>query len=146
MKASSESNLKVVTLELGGKSPCVIFDDADVDQATKWASIGILYVFRPVYSNRTLIIFFELVSTWVRILSIDFDIILSGYKGQSCVAGSRIFVQEGIYDEFLKKFTATAAHLASKTGDPFDQGTEHGPQVSQVQFDVCPWSMDCTFV
>ena len=44
LKASSESNLKDVTLELGGKSPTVIFDDADLDQAIKWASNGILYV------------------------------------------------------------------------------------------------------
>ena len=72
--------------------------------------------------------------------------ILNDYKGQSCVAGSRIFVQEGIYDEFLKRFTATAAHLTSKTGDPFGKGTEHGPQVSKVQFDVCPYSMHCIFV
>ena len=64
--------------------------------------------------------------------------ILNYYKGQSCVAGSRIFVQEGIYDEFLKQFTATAAHLTSKTGDPFGEGTEHGPQVSKVRLDVCP--------
>ena len=87
--------------------------------------------------------------TWVRILSIDAShIILSDYyKGQSCVAGSRIFVQEGIYNEFLSKFTATAAHLTSKIGDPFAQGTEHGPQVSKVQFDVCPCSMNlCLFV
>ncbi|KAF8797684.1 ALDH-like protein [Phlegmacium glaucopus] len=58
-------------------------------------------------------------------------------KGQSCVAGSRIFVQEGIYDQFLTKFTAIAADLTSKTGDPFGQGTEHGPQVSKIQFDLC---------
>ena len=45
LKASAESNLKVVTLELGGKSPAVIFDDADLDQAVKWASFGILYVY-----------------------------------------------------------------------------------------------------
>ena len=70
LKASSESNLKVVTLELGGKSPCVIFDDADLDQAIKWASIGILYVFQPVYSIKMLI-YFQLVSTRVRILSMD---------------------------------------------------------------------------
>ena len=44
LKASAESNLKDVTLELGGKSPTVIFDDADLDQAIKWASNGILYV------------------------------------------------------------------------------------------------------
>ena len=74
------------------------------------------------------------------------DFILSDYTGQSCVAGSRIFVQEGIYDEFLKRFTAVAAHLTSKTGDPFGQGTEHGPQVSKDQFDVCPCSMDCAFL
>ena len=63
-------------------------------------------------------------------------------KGRSCVAGSRIFVQEGINDEFLKIFTTTAAHLTSKTGDPFGKETEHGPQVSKVQFDVCPCSME----
>jgi aldehyde dehydrogenase (NAD+) len=42
MKASAETNLKDVTLELGGKSPTIIFDDADLDQAVKWASHGIL--------------------------------------------------------------------------------------------------------
>lgn len=42
LKASAESNLKVVTLELGGKSPTIIFDDADIDQALKWATHGIL--------------------------------------------------------------------------------------------------------
>ena len=52
------------------------------------------------------------------------------------MAGSRIFVQEGIYDHFLSKFTATAEYLTAKTGDPFGEGTEHGPQVSRVQYDV----------
>ncbi|KAF8811531.1 ALDH-like protein [Phlegmacium glaucopus] len=127
LKASSESNLKVVTLELGGKSPCVIFDDADLDQAIKWASLGILYVSQsPVY----------LPPTWVCISTYRrFYIMLSDSKGQSCVAGSRIFVQEGIYDQFLTKFTGLAADLTSKIGDPFAQGTEHGPQVSKIQFD-----------
>ncbi|KAG5337186.1 hypothetical protein C0989_010342, partial [Termitomyces sp. Mn162] len=55
--------------------------------------------------------------------------------GQSCAAGSRIFVQEGIYDEFLAKFTAIAKNLAATTGDPFAIGMQHGPQISQVQFD-----------
>ncbi|KAG5347357.1 hypothetical protein C0989_012191, partial [Termitomyces sp. Mn162] len=41
LKASSESNLKVVSFELGGKSPTIIFDDAYLDQAIRWASIGI---------------------------------------------------------------------------------------------------------
>jgi len=70
------------------------------------------------------------------------DIILSDYKGQVCVAGSRIFVQEGLR-WVLKKIHCCAARLTSKTGDPFTQGTEHGPQVSRVQFDVCPFPMDC---
>lgn len=42
LKASAETNLKDVTLELGGKSPTIIFDDADLEQAIKWASMGIL--------------------------------------------------------------------------------------------------------
>ena len=44
MKAAAASNLKNVTLELGGKSPTIIFDDADIDQAVKWAAHGILSV------------------------------------------------------------------------------------------------------
>ncbi|KAF9463983.1 aldehyde dehydrogenase [Collybia nuda] len=99
LKASAESNLKVVTLELGGKSPTIIFDDADVEQAVKWAAHGI---------------FFNM--------------------GQVCTAGSRIFVQEGIYDEFLSKFSAIAKGLGAATGDPFTPGTQHGPQVSETQF------------
>ena len=42
LKASSETNLKVVTLELGGKSPSVVFDDADLDKTVRWVSYGIL--------------------------------------------------------------------------------------------------------
>jgi aldehyde dehydrogenase (NAD+) len=42
LKASAETNLKKVALELGGKSPTIIFDDADLEQAIKWASMGIL--------------------------------------------------------------------------------------------------------
>ena len=56
--------------------------------------------------------------------------------GECCTAGSRIFIQEGIYDEFLKKFTAITKDLGDATGDPFTPGTQHGPQVSQIQFDV----------
>ncbi|KAG6879810.1 hypothetical protein C0992_011361 [Termitomyces sp. T32_za158] len=100
LKASSESNLKVVTLELGGKSPTIIFDDADLEQAIKWAAYGI-------FTN----------------------------MGQACTAGSRIFVQEGLYDKFLAKFTEIAKNLVAATGDPFVVGTQHGPQVSQIQFD-----------
>ncbi|KAJ7776087.1 Aldehyde/histidinol dehydrogenase [Mycena olivaceomarginata] len=67
MAAAAASNLKNVTLELGGKSPNIVFDDADLDQATPW----------PVPWNH----------------------------GQACCAGSRVYVQAGIYDEFLRRFT-----------------------------------------
>ncbi|KAF8622984.1 hypothetical protein AX15_006582 [Amanita polypyramis BW_CC] len=99
LKAAAESNLKVVTLELGGKSPVIIFDDADVDLAAQKAAIGIFY-----------------------------------NMGQVCIAGSRIFVQEAIYDEFLAKMTEIAGNFAAGAGDPFQETTLHGPQVSKVQF------------
>jgi len=97
-KAAAESNLKTVTLELGGKSPNIIFDDADLDQAIKWADYGI-------YAN----------------------------AGQVCSAGSRIYVQEGIYDKFLERFKALSQ--SRKLGDPFDPETTQGPQVSRTQLD-----------
>ncbi|KAL0959104.1 hypothetical protein HGRIS_014401 [Hohenbuehelia grisea] len=100
LEASARTNLKDVTLELGGKSPNIIFDDADLEQAVKWASMGI---------------FFNM--------------------GQICCAGSRIFVQEGIYEKFVPAFTAAARALAGSTGDPFSATTQHGPQISQIQFD-----------
>ncbi|KAG6916256.1 hypothetical protein DXG01_007713 [Tephrocybe rancida] len=100
LRASSDTNLKNVTLELGGKSPSIIFDDADIEQAVKWAAFGIFF-----------------------------------NAGQVCVAGSRIFVQEGIYDSFVQQFSAVANALASATGDPFQPNTQHGPLVSQAQFD-----------
>jgi aldehyde dehydrogenase (NAD+) len=98
MKAAASSNLKKVTLELGGKSPNIVFDDADIDNAISWVNFGI-------YFNH----------------------------GQCCCAGSRIYVQEGIYDKFIEKFKARAQKNA--VGDPFDSNTFQGPQVSQVQFD-----------
>jgi hypothetical protein len=54
--------------------------------------------------------------------------------GQACCAGSRIFVQAGIYDEFLKRFTARTE--AIRVGDPFGEGVDQGPQISQIQYDV----------
>ncbi|KAI0280870.1 NAD-dependent aldehyde dehydrogenase [Russula aff. rugulosa BPL654] len=98
MEAAARSNLKNVTLELGGKSPNIIFNDADLDLAVDWAAHGI-------YFNH----------------------------GQCCCAGSRIFVQSGIYDEFLKRFTAKSQSV--KLGDPFVNDSHQGPQVSQIQYD-----------
>ncbi|KAF0318263.1 aldehyde dehydrogenase [Colletotrichum asianum] len=98
MKAAASSNLKKVTLELGGKSPNIVFNDADIEQAISWVNFGIYY-----------------------------------NHGQCCCAGTRIFVQEDIYDKFLAAFKARAQ--ANKVGDPFHPETFQGPQVSQLQFD-----------
>jgi aldehyde dehydrogenase (NAD+) len=98
MKAAASSNLKKVTLELGGKSPNIVFNDADIDQAVSWVNFGIYY-----------------------------------NHGQCCCAGTRIYVQEGIYDKFLEAFKKRAQQ--NKVGDPFHPETFQGPQVSQLQFD-----------
>ncbi|XP_020105291.1 aldehyde dehydrogenase family 2 member C4-like [Ananas comosus] len=98
MKASAESNLKTVSLELGGKSPLIIFDDADVDMAVNLARMAIFF-----------------------------------NKGEICVAGSRVYVQEGIYDEFVKK--AAEAAKSWVVGDPFDPTVQQGPQVDKKQFE-----------
>ncbi|PNY28939.1 Aldehyde dehydrogenase [Tolypocladium capitatum] len=98
MKAAASSNLKTVTLELGGKSPNIVFDDADIEQTISWVNFGI-------YFNH----------------------------GQCCCAGTRIYVQEGVYDKFLEAFKKRASQ--NKVGDPFDKQTFQGPQVSQLQFD-----------
>jgi len=98
MRASANSNLKKVTLELGGKSPNIVFDDADIDEAITWVNFGIFY-----------------------------------NHGQCCCAGSRIYVQEGIYDEFIARFKERIKK--NVVGDPFDAKTFQGPQVSQLQFD-----------
>ncbi|XP_006644329.1 aldehyde dehydrogenase family 2 member C4-like isoform X1 [Oryza brachyantha] len=98
MESAARSNLKNVSLELGGKSPMIVFDDADVDMAVTLS---------------TLAVFFN--------------------KGEICVAGSRVYVQEGIYDEFVKKAVEVARNW--KVGDPFDATTNMGPQVDKVQFE-----------
>jgi aldehyde dehydrogenase (NAD+) len=98
MTAAAQSNLKRVTLELGGKSPNIIFEDTDLDAAVEGAHMGI-------FVN----------------------------QGQSCCAGSRVFVQEKIYPQFLEKSVARA--LKRRVGDPLDPSTDQGPQVDQSQFD-----------
>ncbi|KAB5582612.1 aldehyde dehydrogenase [Coniochaeta sp. 2T2.1] len=98
MKAAASSNLKKVTLELGGKSPNIVFNDADIEKAISWVNFGIYY-----------------------------------NHGQCCCAGSRIYVQSGIYDKFIAAFKKRAQE--NKVGDPFDKDTFQGPQVSQLQYD-----------
>jgi aldehyde dehydrogenase (NAD+) len=98
MKAAAETNLKRVTLELGGKSPNIVFADADMDQTIEGTHFALFF-----------------------------------NQGQCCCAGSRLFVEEKAYDEFVEKSVARARKR--KVGDPFDPKTEQGPQVDDVQFD-----------
>lgn len=98
MQAAAASNLKPVSLELGGKSPFLVFDDVDVDTAVELAFFSTIY-----------------------------------NKGEVCVAASRIFVQEDIYDEFVKKLAEKAKGW--KVGDPFDPTVSQGPQVDKQQFE-----------
>jgi aldehyde dehydrogenase (NAD+) len=89
-------NFKRVSLELGGKSANVIFDDADLDAATRAAAAGIFF-----------------------------------NAGQVCSAGSRVLVQEGVYDAVVERLAARAKSL--RMGDPLDRSTALGPVISEKQ-------------
>tara|TARA_B100000427_G_C15508858_1_gene595222 strand:- start:129 stop:1604 length:1476 start_codon:yes stop_codon:yes gene_type:complete len=93
---NTSRNFAPVSLELGGKSPIVIFDDADLEGAVNGAVAG------------------------------NF-----GATGQSCVAGSRVFVQSGIYDEFIAEVIKRAE--AVRIGDPLDADTQVGPLATEAQ-------------
>jgi aldehyde dehydrogenase (NAD+) len=97
MKAAAETNLKRVTLELGGKSPNIVFADANMDEAIEGSHQALFF-----------------------------------NQGQCCCAGSRLFVEEKCYDEFVEKSVARAKKRT--VGSPFDKNTEQGPQVDQDQF------------
>ena len=58
-------------------------------------------------------------------------------QGQCCCAGSRVMVEESIYDEFVKRSTERAKNR--KVGNPFDASTEQGPQVDKEQYDKILW-------
>jgi aldehyde dehydrogenase (NAD+) len=98
LEAAARSNLKRVTLELGGKSPNIIFADTDLDEAVEGAHLGL-------FSN----------------------------QGQVCCAGSRVFVEEKIYSQFVDKSVDRARRRV--VGDPLDPKTEQGPQVDKAQFE-----------
>jgi aldehyde dehydrogenase (NAD+) len=98
MQAAAKTNLKRVTLELGGKSPNIVFADADIDAAVEGAFFALFF-----------------------------------NQGQCCCAGSRLFVEAKIHDQFVEKLTARVKK--QRVGDPFDMATTQGPQVSQEQFD-----------
>ncbi len=97
MEAAARSNLKRVSLELGGKSPNIVFADADLDAAIEGAYFGLFF-----------------------------------NQGQCCCAGSRLMVEEKVYDQFVEKLVAKAKE--QNVGDPFDMDTTQGPQVSEEQF------------
>eukprot|EP01061_Rhynchopus_euleeides_P027407 TRINITY_DN44579_c0_g1_i1.p1 TRINITY_DN44579_c0_g1~~TRINITY_DN44579_c0_g1_i1.p1 ORF type:complete len:542 (+),score=201.93 TRINITY_DN44579_c0_g1_i1:66-1691(+) len=98
---AAETNLKRVTLELGGKSPNIVFADANLDAAVQGAHVGL-------FLN----------------------------QGQCCCAGSRLFVEDSIYDKFIAASANAAQERA--VGGAFTPGARQGPQVSDEQFDkVC---------
>lgn len=95
---SAIDTFKRVSFELGGKSPNVVFADADLDAAVDGAHFAL-------YFN----------------------------QGQCCVAGSRLYLEDAIHDEFVERLAAKNADR--RLGDPFDQGTEQGPQIDRAQLD-----------
>ncbi|KAM5172370.1 retinal dehydrogenase 2 isoform 3-T3 [Mantella aurantiaca] len=96
-EAAGRSNLKRVTLELGGKSPNIIFADTDLDYAVEQAHQGVFF-----------------------------------NQGQCCTAGSRTFVEDSIYDEFVRRSAERAKRRV--VGSPFDPTTEQGPQTDKKQY------------
>jgi aldehyde dehydrogenase (NAD+) len=90
--------LKRVTLELGGKSPNIVFDDANIDNAVKGAVSGIFAA-----------------------------------TGQTCIAGSRLLVQESIHNAFMDRLVAFAS--TARMGDPSSLDTQVGPVTTRPQYD-----------
>jgi aldehyde dehydrogenase (NAD+) len=93
---SGADTLKRITLELGGKSPNIVFADSDIESAVKGALTGIFYG-----------------------------------KGEVCNAGSRLFIESKVQDEFLEKLAARASKM--RPADPLDPKTRMGAIVSQEQ-------------
>ncbi|KAJ1163571.1 hypothetical protein NDU88_004029 [Pleurodeles waltl] len=91
MKSCAVSNLKKVSLELGGKSPLIIFNDCDLDKAVRMGMGAVFF-----------------------------------NKGENCIAAGRLFVEESIHDEFLRRVVEEIKKM--KIGDPLDRSTDHGPQ------------------
>lgn len=97
MQAAAK-NLKPLSLELGGKSPNIVFEDADIQNAVNTSAFGIYFA-----------------------------------QGQVCAAGSRLFVQDSVYDDFMHAFLQKAKAIT--VGNPLEMTTDMGPQVSQSQLE-----------
>ncbi len=96
---NSAENLSQVSLELGGKSPVAVFEDADQENALNGITAGIF-----------------------------------GASGQSCIAGSRLYLQKNIYNDFLDKLVERAKKI--KLGNPMDSNTQMGPLSSLKQLEI----------
>jgi len=96
LERSAKTNLKRVTLELGGKSPNIIFPDVDIESAVEAAHQAVMY-----------------------------------NMGQVCCAGSRTYVHESIYEDFVRRSAERSARRT--TGDPFNPTNENGPQIDETQ-------------
>ena len=97
--AAAAAEMKHVTMELGGKSPMIVFDDADVENAVSGAILGNFYS-----------------------------------SGQVCSNGTRVFVQKGIKEAFLKRLAERLE--GAVIGDPLDPATSFGPMVSEGQMNI----------
>ncbi|MDP6784503.1 MAG: aldehyde dehydrogenase [Alphaproteobacteria bacterium] len=104
---NSAENLSQVSLELGGKSPVAVFDDAKIDNALNGVTTSIF-----------------------------------GASGQSCIAGSRLYLQEGIYSEFLDKISTKAKNI--KIGPPMREDTQMGPLATLDQLNNIQEKIDQT--
>ncbi|MBY8856852.1 aldehyde dehydrogenase family protein [Nocardia sp. CA2R105] len=102
--ARSTGNMKALSLELGGKSPNIVFADADLDAAAAGVAAGIF----------------------------------TGSAGQACIAGSRILVQDSIFDDLLERVRDIAGQIV--LGDPLDSSTGMGPLAFDQQYaKVCDY-------
>uniref|UniRef100_A0A672RE78 formyltetrahydrofolate dehydrogenase n=1 Tax=Sinocyclocheilus grahami TaxID=75366 RepID=A0A672RE78_SINGR len=95
---SNISCITKVSLELGGKSPLIIFSDCDMDKAVRMGMSS-------VYFN----------------------------KGENCIAAGRLFVEESIHDEYIRRVVEEIKTM--KIGDPLDRSTDHGPQNHKAHLD-----------
>jgi acyl-CoA reductase-like NAD-dependent aldehyde dehydrogenase len=95
---AAAKGLKPVTLELGGKSPNIVFNDAVIDDAVKGAISGIFAA-----------------------------------TGQTCIAGSRLLLQDSIHNEFMDRLVALASQ--ARMGNPMELETQVGPVTTRPQFD-----------
>ncbi|XP_040262754.1 cytosolic 10-formyltetrahydrofolate dehydrogenase isoform X1 [Bufo bufo] len=98
MKSCAVSNVKKVSLELGGKSPLIIFSDSDLDKAVRMGMGAVFF-----------------------------------NKGENCIAAGRLFVEDSIHDEFVKRVVEEVKKM--KIGDPLDRSTDHGPQNHKAHLD-----------